>query len=329
MTDRSNPSASAIGLPDDGRGTVVTVGTFDGVHRGHWAVLSEIRSRAQATGRRAVLVTFEPHPLRVVRPEAAPSLLTTAAEKKEILAQSGLDYAVFLKFTPELSRYSPRRFVEEILVAGLRVEELVIGYDHGFGRGRSGDAETLGMIGKELGFDVDVVGPIRFDGVAVSSSEIRKAVRSGELERARAALGRPYSLRGSVVAGEGRGRELGVPTANLRIGGADKLVPTAGIYAVVATTRRGTFPGALHIGPRPTFEGASPSIEVHLIDYGGPDLYGEEVRLDLIRYLRPVIGFETVAELVTTMNRDIVEAKQVLAAESGLFEQGERNNLKG
>ena len=130
------------GLPTD-KGTVVTVGTFDGVHRGHWAVLEEIRERARATNRRSVLVTFDPHPLRIVRPEHAPPLLTTPLEKKEILAESGLEYAVFIAFTETLSRYSPRRFVEEILVDRLHVEELVIGFDHGFGRDRSGNADTL------------------------------------------------------------------------------------------------------------------------------------------------------------------------------------------
>ena len=144
------------GIPQNG-GTVVTVGTFDGVHRGHWEVLQEIRRRALSTGRRSVLLTFDPHPLRILRPEHAPPLLTTSVEKKEILAESGLDYAVFLSFTPALSRYQPRRFVEEVLVGRLGVKELVIGYDHGFGQGRSGSAETLRRIGDEIGFAVDVV----------------------------------------------------------------------------------------------------------------------------------------------------------------------------
>ncbi|MDX1495897.1 MAG: adenylyltransferase/cytidyltransferase family protein, partial [Longimicrobiales bacterium] len=139
------------GIPSD-RGTVVTVGTFDGVHLGHWTVLQEIRRRARETDRRSVLVTFHPHPLRIVRPEHAPLSLTTPVEKKEILAESGLDYAVFLSFTKALSRYEPRRFVEEILLGRLGVEELVIGYDHGFGRDREGDPESLKRMGDELGF---------------------------------------------------------------------------------------------------------------------------------------------------------------------------------
>ncbi|NNL31136.1 MAG: adenylyltransferase/cytidyltransferase family protein, partial [Gemmatimonadetes bacterium] len=160
------------GIPSD-RGTVVTVGTFDGVHLGHWTVLQEIRRRAEATGRRSVLVTFDPHPLKIVRPEHAPLSLTTPVEKKEILAESGLDYAVFISFTHALSRYEPRRFVEEILIGRLGVKELVIGYDHGFGRDREGDPGSLEAMGRELGFAVDVVAPVSADGGAISSSRIR------------------------------------------------------------------------------------------------------------------------------------------------------------
>ncbi|MGB1841997.1 MAG: bifunctional riboflavin kinase/FMN adenylyltransferase, partial [Longimicrobiales bacterium] len=206
--------AHPAGIPRD-RGTVATVGTFDGVHRGHWTVLREIRQRADATGRRSVLVTFDPHPLRIVRPEHAPLMLTTPLEKKEILAEAGLDYAVFLSFTEALSRYEPRRFVEEILVERLRVEELVIGYDHGFGRDREGDPTTLRDIGDELGFTVDVVPPVAVGAEAVSSSRIRRMLLEGRVSEVIEPLGRPYSIRGIVVRGEGRGKGLGFPTANL------------------------------------------------------------------------------------------------------------------
>lgn len=302
------------GIPTD-KGTVITVGTFDGVHRGHWAVLQEIRRRAQATDRRSVLVTFDPHPLRIVRPEHAPPLLTTPVEKKEILAESGLDYAVFISFTETLSRYEPRRFVEEILVGRLGVSELVIGYDHGFGRDRSGDAETLRAIGAELGFDVDVVPPVETTGDPVSSSRIRRAVSEGRMEEARACLGRPYSLRGVVVRGDGRGRQLGFPTANLKVAGADKLIPPPGIYAVRGVLRTGTFAGALHLGPRPTFKGSPPTIELHLLDYEG-DVYGEEIRVDFVEYLREVRPFGSAAALVEQMREDVEAARAVLAEEN-------------
>lgn len=301
------------GLPTD-RGTVATVGTFDGVHKGHWTVLQEIRERAEAAGRRSILVTFDPHPLRVVRPEHAPRLLTTPVEKKEVLAESGLDYAVFLSFTEALSRYEPRRFVEEILVGRLGVEELVIGYDHGFGRDREGDPDTLRDIGREVGFTVDVVSPVSVDGEPISSSRIRSSIENRDLGAARACLGRPYSLRGVVVKGEGRGRGLGFPTANLAVTDDDKLIPPEGIYAVRAVLGSGTYQGALHLGPRPTFEGASPTIEVHLMDFD-QDIYGDEVRVDFVEHLRTIEPFTTIEELVEQIRLDVVRAREVLAAD--------------
>jgi riboflavin kinase/FMN adenylyltransferase len=303
------------GIPTD-RGTVVTVGTFDGVHRGHWEVLQEIRRRAIATDRRSVLLTFHPHPLRIVRPEHAPPLLTTPVEKKEILAESGLDYAVFLSFTHALSRYEPRRFVEEILVGRLGVAELVIGHDHGFGRGRSGDADTLRRIGDEIGFAVDLVPPVMVDGQPISSSDIREALQAGDPEAAARRLGRPYSLRGLVVRGEGRGRKLGFPTANLAVASSEKLIPPSGIYAVRGVTRGATYDGALHLGPRPTFRGSPPSIELHLMDFEG-DLYGAEVRVDFVRRLRDVLPFDSVTALVAQMKEDVAEARRVLGGSSG------------
>jgi riboflavin kinase/FMN adenylyltransferase len=288
---------------------VATVGTFDGVHLGHWAVLQEIRARAEATGRRSVLVTFDPHPLRIVRPEHAPRLLTTPVEKKEILAESGLDWAVFVTFTEALSRYEPRRFVEEILVGRLGVEELVIGYDHGFGRDREGDPETLELIGRELGFSVDVVPPVAAAGGAVSSTRIRSLLSEGDVAAAGLCLGRPYSVRGIVVRGDGRGRQLGFPTANLQVTGGDKLIPPPGIYAVRGVLRSGTYAGALHLGPRPTFKGSPPSIELHLIDFDR-DIYGEEVRVDFVRQLRGVEPFTTVDALVRQIRADVETARR-------------------
>ena len=299
------------GLSRDDRPVIATVGTFDGVHRGHWRVLEEIGVRAEAREGRSVLVTFEPHPLRIVRPEAAPKLLTTPGEKKAVLAGSRLDYVVFLAFTPELREYSPRRFVTEILVGGLGMSELVIGYDHGFGRGRSGDVNTLRAIGTELGFAVDVVEAVHAHSAAISSSSIRRALAEGRLADANRGLGRPYPLTGTVVHGDGRGRDLGFPTANLRVQGADKLIPAEGIYACYATVPAGRLRGALHIGPRPTFAGAGAAVEVFLLDFGG-ELYGCEIRLELIERLRPVVAFGSAAELAEQMRADVLRAREVL-----------------
>ena len=309
-------SASPPPLPRCGRGSAVTVGTFDGIHLGHREVLRETARRARRAGRPSVLVTFRPHPLQVLRPDDAPGLLTTSIEKKELLAQTGLDYAVFLPFTRTLARYSPRRFVEEVLVERVRVKDLVVGYDHGFGRGRSGDPGVLGAMGEELGFGVEVVPPTVVGDGPVSSSRIRRALLAGDMRAARAGLGRPYSLRGVVVRGEGRGRRLGFPTANLRIPDARKLIPGEGIYAVRVRLPSGSRDGALHLGRRPTFPGSPATIEVHLLDHDA-DLYGTELRLDLIERLRDVRPFDSVAELVSHMSRDVRRARRILADHRG------------
>ena len=293
---------------------VVTVGTFDGIHRGHWEVLEAVRERARATDRRGVLVTFHPHPLRMVRPDLAPPLLTTPVEKKEILAESGLNYAVFLSFTSALARYSPERFVDEVLVERIGVDELVIGYDHGFGRGRSGDADTLRDLGRRRGFRVDVVPPVMSGGSAISSSSIRRALGEGKVEEACEALGRPYSFRAVVVRGDGRGRSLGFPTANLEVLGEGKLIPPPGIYAVRGLVEGRSLPGALHIGPRPTFRGSPPATELHLIDFQG-ELYGQEVRVDFHHRLRAVLPFESVDALIRQMRLDVEEAVRLLGVE--------------
>lgn len=303
------------GIPADGRGSVVTVGTFDGIHRGHQEVLREIVGRAASSGARSILVTFDRHPLEVVRPESAPEVLTTPDEKKEFLAGTGLDYVVFLTFTAALSRLSPREFVEQILVERIGVTELVIGYDHGFGHDRAGGVETLREVGRERGFVVDVVPPVTNGGDAVSSTRIRTAVRQGELEVARAGLGRPYSLLAEVVRGEGRGAGLGFPTANLDPGALRKLIPAPGIYAVrVSGAGLVGAPGALHLGPRPTFEGSPPSMEVHLLDWEG-NLYGERVRVDFVEKIRGVEWFDSPDALIAQMHRDVARVRVVLASD--------------
>lgn len=302
----------APGLPAE-PGTVVTVGTFDGVHRGHWKVLQQVRLRADDVGLPAVLATFHPHPLRVIRPMEAPRLLTTPLEKKEILAESGLDYAVFIPFTQVLRGYPPERFVEEILIGRLRMRHLVIGYDHGLGRGRSGDVQTLQEIGHRLGFDVEVVDALEVDGgSAISSSRIRAALLDGRVQDAAAALGRPYSLRGPVVRGEGRGRTLGFPTANIHVGDPDKLLPREGVYAVSATLGGGSLQGVLHLGSRPMFEGSPPTIELHLFDFGD-DLYGQQVRVELQGWLREIHRFASVDALIEAIREDCDQARALLA----------------
>ncbi len=303
-------------LPPGVEGTVVTVGTFDGIHRGHAAVLREIERRAADRGLRSVLVTFDRHPLTVVRPEDAPPLLTTPDEKKEILAQSGLDHVAFLPFTRSLSLYEPEEFVKLVLVDRIRVSELVIGHDHGFGRSRSGDVDTLRRTGRRWGFDVDVVGEVTVGEAPVSSTRVRGAVAEGRVEEAARCLGRPYSLRGPVVQGMGRGRELGFPTANLRAPEGGKLLPKEGIYAVRASLKSEVRQGLVHLGPRPTFAGSPPSLELYLLDFDR-DIYGETVRVDFLTRLREVRSFGSSAELVEQMKEDRERARVYFRERAG------------
>ena len=295
---------------------MVTIGTFDGVHLGHREVLAEIRRRARATGGRSILVTFDPHPLRVVRPDAAPPLLTPVAEKKPLLAGTGLEYAVFLPFTRTLQQYPARRFVEEILVDRIGMKELVIGYDHGFGRGREGSVDTLRDLGRELGFVVDVVDAVTVGGAAVSSTRVRDALAAGDPVEAARCLGRPYSLSGPVVHGARRGRDLGYPTANLAIADPEKMLPREGIYAVHGEVGGERVPGLLHLGPRPTFPGDAPTVELHLLDWSG-DLYGREVRVDLCAWLREIRAFGGLEALVAQMRADEDAARALFRGERG------------
>jgi riboflavin kinase/FMN adenylyltransferase len=300
-------------LPQFAQGTTVTVGSFDGVHLGHQAVLQEIARRAEAAGRSSVLVTFEPHPLEVVNPQAAPPLLTTGPERREILAQTALDYVLFLRFDRRLAGLSPEEFVQEVLLERCGVRELVIGHDHGFGRGRSGDVETLRRLGKEHGFDVDVVGAVDFGDQHVSSSRIRRAVAGGDLATAARMLGRPYQVSARVGQGERRGRLLGVPTINLTEIPPQKLLPPDGVYAVRVEWRSGHAGGMLNQGPKPTFEDGRRSLEAHLFGFDG-DLYGEWVRMEWVERLRDTTRFASVEALQQQLERDRSRALAVLAA---------------
>ncbi len=302
-------------VPVEPNGNVVTVGTFDGVHLGHREVLAEIKRRADASRRRSVLVTFEPHPLRVVNPAAAPPLLTTPPERREILAQTGVDYVIFVRFDRALASMPPERFVREVLVARYGMRELVIGYDHGFGRGRSGDVATLKRLGEIDGFAVDVVDAVGQSGFAVSSTHIRRAVAGGDLATARRLLGRGYSVSARVVTGEGRGRGLGVPTANLAVD-QDKLLPPDGVYAAWAECSAGRFAAMLNQGTRPTFDDGRRALEVHLMGFRG-DLYGAWLKVEWVERLRDIKPFDSPSELRDQLVRDREAAGKVLARAAG------------
>jgi len=288
------------------------VGSFDGVHLGHQEVLREIARRAESAGRASVLVTFEPHPLEVVNPQAAPLLLTTDPERREMLAQLPLDYVLLVRFDRRLASLSPEEFVDQVLLDRCQMRELVIGHDHGFGRGRSGDVETLRRLGALRGFDVDVVEVVDIGEQHVSSSRIRRAVAGGDLATAARMLGRPYQVSGRVVEGERRGRMLGVPTINLADIPAQKLLPPDGVYAVRVEWRGGRAEGMMNQGPKPTFQDGRRSLEAHLFDFDG-NLYGEWVRIEWVERLRDVERFPSVEALKQQLDRDRTRAREVFA----------------
>jgi len=307
------------GAPLDGTsaGTAVTVGTFDGVHLGHQDVLARLVQRAHAVRLPSLLVTFEPHPLEVLKPEAAPRLLTTRAEKLAVLEASGLDFVAIVPFTPAFAAQSAEEFVDRQLLGRFRMRELLIGHDHGFGRGREGGVDTMRALGAARGFGVDVVAPVETaDGEPISSSRIRRAVAAGALDEAEAALGRLYSVSGRVVPGEARGRTLGFRTLNVDPESDRKLLPPDGVYAVDVRTPRGRFGGMLNLGGRPTFGDARRMIEAHLFDAEG-DFYGDLVEVAFVARLRDTMRFDGPAALMTQLAADERAARLALTALGG------------
>jgi riboflavin kinase/FMN adenylyltransferase len=297
------------GLPANVTGTVVTVGTFDGVHRGHLDVLGRIRTRAEELGLRSLLVTFDPHPLEIVNPSAAPKLLTVGREKLEVIAESGIDFVAILPFTEMLATYSADQFVELVLRGRYRMRELLIGYDHGFGRHRAGNVNVLRELGARDGFGVEVIGPVSSaGGQAISSTSIRRAIAGGDLGRAEAGLGRPYSVQGVVLKGAGRGKSLGFATLNLAGISPRKLLPPEGVYAVRVQTPRGAFGGMMNLGPRPTFGDMNTTLEAHLFDATG-DFYDSCVRVDFVSFIRTTRKFLGADDLSAQLRKDEEHAR--------------------
>ena len=298
------------------RGTVVTLGTFDGVHRGHAAVLAAVTRRAGADKLRSVLVTFDPHPLAVVNPAAAPKLLTLPDEKRELVTAAGIDEFVLMPFTPAVAELDAAAFVARLREA-YEMRELVMGHDHGFGRGRGGDVELVRRLAQTDGFAVTVVDAVRDNGQPISSTLIRTALAHGDLEAAARWLGRRYGIRGTVVRGAGRGRTIGIPTINLESPDPRKLLPPDGVYAVqVAIGKRETgngtrFGGMMNQGPRPTFGEQARTLEIHLFDFAG-ELYGETVHVEWVRRLRDVQTFGSREALVAQLERDRQAARATL-----------------
>ena len=294
-------------------GSVVTVGSFDGVHLGHQELLREVRERAERLGATPVVVSFEPHPAAVLAPEGAPPRLTLAVERKEILAELGAGYLVVLRFDAARAAQSAEGFVRDLLQGRCAMRELVIGRNHRIGHGGGGDSRTLPALGRRLGFEVSVVAPVLdARGDAISSTRIRSALAAGDLGQAARWLGRPYRFSGRVVRGAGRGRTIGVPTINLEGPLADKALPPDGVYAARVEWGGGSAGAMLNQGPRPTVGDHRRFVEAHLFGLD-EDLYGRMVRIEWVERLRDVQRFASLDALRAQLAQDREHALQVLS----------------
>jgi len=296
------------------QGSVVTIGTFDGLHLGHQALLRRLREHAARLSRPAMVLTFEPMPREYLKPDAPPARLTSWRERWHILCRSGVDSMCVLRFDEGLRTLSGEGFAA-LLAQQLHARLVVVGHDFRFGRNGEASAAMLAAAGGKLGFEVDVVPPVLLDGTRVSSSGVREALAHGDFAKARAWLGRPYSMTGRVVRGNQLGRELGYPTANLRTG--RRRVPVAGIFAVrVHGVAGAPLPGVASLGTRPTVAGGGEMLlEAHLFDFAG-DLYGREIGVEFVTKLRDEERFADLDALVEQMHRDSSEARRILASAS-------------
>lgn len=293
--------------------TVVTVGTFDGVHAGHRAIMDTVVDKAEDRGARSVIVTFDPHPRDIINPgDAGIKLLTTLQERAEILDELGVDTMVVIPFDRDFSLLSSEEFVRDIIYDKVGVSEFVIGYDHQFGRNREGTIETIERIGKELDFDTYVVSKREVGAKTVSSTAIRNAIsEEGDMEQATEFLQRPYRLNGMVVHGDKRGKEIGYPTANIKPEHTKKIIPKNGVYAVKVRINGAWYDGMMNIGTRPTFDGEMQTLEVHLFRFD-EDIYGKEVQVRFFNRIRDEKKFSGKEELVEQLQEDERQAKQLL-----------------
>ena len=291
------------------QGTSLTIGNFDGVHQGHNHLLRTVMERAAQHGLTSLAVTFDPHPLRVIRGHTPP-FITPIQQKLSLLKAQGLDYVLCLTFTQEMAQLSPEEFVERYLVRGLNCKHLVIGHDYTFGRGGSGDFQTLRQLGEKHGFTTERIQALTINGEVVSSTRIRELIQQGRVDEAKPLLGRHFQVEGTVIEGSRRGGPLiGVPTANLEV--TDELVPLSGVYAVRAEHNGTVYPGVANVGPNPTFNQQALSVEVHLFNFSR-NIYGELLRISFVSRLRGEIRFSGVEELKTQIHRDIEEGKRLL-----------------
>ncbi|RPI04069.1 MAG: bifunctional riboflavin kinase/FAD synthetase [Ignavibacteriae bacterium] len=287
------------------KNSVITVGTFDGVHLAHQKIIKEVVAQARKRNGRSVVLTFDPHPREVVAPAgSAVQLLTTLRERQELCEHLGVDWFVMLTFDKTFANQSFREFYLTYLINGIGMSMVVEGYDHHWGKNREGTIASLLQLGREFAFEVENVEPFTHNGIPVNSSMLRTELNEGNVETAAELLGRPYALRGTVVPGDRRGRALGYPTANIELDSQKKLVPRNGIYFVTVDIGKDHFYGMASIGVRPTFHSTGTrTIEVNILDFNA-DIYGFEIQIGLLRRLRDELKFNTPEELIQQMHKD-------------------------
>jgi riboflavin kinase/FMN adenylyltransferase len=293
---------------------VVTLGTFDGVHHGHRQIIRYLVERAEKLKGNSLIVTFDKHPLKVIKDgDGSVENLTTLNEKITIMESLGVRNVLLIPFTRTLSQYEPELFLKEMLLDKMEIQEFVIGYDHAFGSHRKGDRNFLIGLGKKLGFSVHVVKPVRIGKEVVSSTRIRQLLYQGEIRSANRMLGSNYSIRGIVKKGEEMARQWGVPTANLfQSEDHQKLIPRNGIYAVLVHTGQDRFQGVCYIGTRPTLNGNQRQIEIHLHDFQG-DLYDQELTVEFIDFIREEKKFENIDVMVSEIKKDREKSIKILS----------------
>jgi riboflavin kinase / FMN adenylyltransferase len=306
-------------VPDDWGRSVVTIGVFDGVHRGHQRIIGRARQVASELGLPTVVVTFDPHPDEVVRPGSHPPFLCSTRRRADLLAGLGADAVCVIPFTYEFSQLGPDEFVRTVLVDRLHTARVVVGEDFRFGHKAAGDVALLAELGEKYDFTVEGLPLVTEDGVRISSSEIRARLAEGDVAGAAHDLGRPHRVEGVVVRGHQRGLSLGFPTANLETL-PHTAIPADGIYAgwlyeldPSDGSETQTWPAAISVGTNPTFDGRERTVEAYALDRTDLDLYGAHVAVDFVQRLRPTLKFDTVDELVAQMHKDVAETRQLLA----------------
>ncbi|MCS6939394.1 MAG: bifunctional riboflavin kinase/FAD synthetase [Roseiflexaceae bacterium] len=290
--------------------TTLTIGAFDGVHRGHAHLIGTTVQRARAFGRQAAVLTFDPHPDVIVRPGNERPTLTTIVERAELIAALGVDLMIVMPFTTELMALTAHEFMARVCGA-VALRELCIGWDFALGRGREGNASRLAAIGQTFGYTVHRVEPFLLDGETVSSTRIRAALSAGDIAAANRLLGYPYGLRGPIVEGDRRGRTIGFPTANINVD-PRRMLPAHGVYVCRAALNGVIYGSVANVGVRPTFDGTRRTVEAYLLDFSD-EVYGEELRLMFLHRLRGEQKFDGVAALVAQINRDVAAARAWLA----------------